>query len=105
MYNDIKKATSLTATKTASLKNKTKDHGRAAGTLGGACSGVLHHTKRVYKESIFIRTKADGYLFNTARLHGALKVWRVLIPEIMLTNDAALVSNKNWAEGTCQLGC
>ena len=44
-------------------------------------------------EGIYIRTRADGKLFNIARLHARTKVREVLIQEMLFADDAALVSH------------
>lgn len=44
-------------------------------------------------EGIYIRTRADGKLFNLARLRAKTKVMEVLIRELLFADDAALTSH------------
>nr|KAG5688525.1 hypothetical protein BaRGS_031309 [Batillaria attramentaria] len=44
-------------------------------------------------EGIYIRTRADGKLFNIARLRAKTKVREVLIREMLFADDAALTSH------------
>ena len=56
-------------------------------------SMLLRYAFRDCNEGIYIRTRADGSLFNIARLRAKTKVTEVLIREMLFADDAALTSH------------
>ena len=56
-------------------------------------SMLLQYAFADCEEGIFIRTRADGKLFNIARLRAKTKVREVLIREMLFADDAALTSH------------
>ena len=44
-------------------------------------------------DGVYIRTRADGKLFNIARLRAKTKTFEVLIRELLFADDAALASH------------
>ena len=44
-------------------------------------------------EGVFLHTRADGKLFNLARLRAKTKVIHVVIREMLFADDAALVTH------------
>ena len=45
-------------------------------------------------EGVYIRTRADGKLFNITRLRTKMKALEALIRELLFADDAALVSHR-----------
>ena len=64
-------------------------------------SMLLQYAFKDCSEGVIIHTRADGKLFNLARLRAKSKVFQVLIRELLFADDAALVSHTE--EGLQQL--
>ena len=56
-------------------------------------SMLLHYAFEDCSEGVYIHTRADGKLFNIARLRAKTKVTEVLIREMLFADDAALASH------------
>ena len=56
-------------------------------------SMLLQYAFKDCSEGIYIHTRADGRLFNIARLRAKTKVTKVLIREMLFADDAALTSH------------
>ena len=56
-------------------------------------SMLLQYAFADCEEGIYIRTRADGKLFNLARLRAKTKVMEVLIREMLFADDAADISH------------
>lgn len=56
-------------------------------------SMLLQYAFKDCDEGVFIRTRADGKLYNLARLRAKTKVLEVLIRELLFADDAALASH------------
>ncbi len=54
---------------------------------------LLRHAFSQSEDGVFIRTRSDSKLFNLARLRAKTKVRRVLIREMLFTDDAALTAH------------
>ena len=65
-----------------------------APTLYGSFFGLLlKHASDTTTEGIYLRTRSDGRLFNLARLRAKTKVREVLIRDMLLADDAAVVAH------------
>ena len=76
------------------IKSGVKQGCVLAPTLFGIFFSVL--LKYAFKDStdgIFLHTRKDGGLYNTARLKAKTKVRKVLIREMLFADDAAVVSH------------
>ena len=62
----------------------------------------LQYAFKDCSEGVYIHTRADGKLFNIARLRAKTKVTHMLIREILFADDAALTSHTEY--GLQQLG-
>ena len=56
-------------------------------------SMMLSYAFNTSTEGVFLHTRADGKLFNLARLRAKTKVRHVVIREMLFTDDAALVTH------------
>ncbi|KAL0173433.1 hypothetical protein M9458_029401, partial [Cirrhinus mrigala] len=56
-------------------------------------SMLLHYAFKDCREGVYIYTRADGKLFNIARLHAKTKVTEILIHDMLFANDAALTTH------------
>ena len=56
-------------------------------------SMLLQYAFKDCSEGVYIHTRADGELFNIARLCAKTKVTHVLIHEVLFADDAALTSH------------
>ena len=56
-------------------------------------SMLLQHAFNDCSEGVYIHTRADGNLYNIARLRAKTKVAKVLIRELLFADDAALTSH------------
>ena len=56
-------------------------------------SMMLSHAFKTSTEGVFLHTRADGKLFNLARLRANTKVRHVVIREMLFGDDAALVTH------------
>ena len=56
-------------------------------------SMLLQYAFKDCREGVYIRTRADGRLFNIARLRAKTKVTEVLIREMLFADDAALTAH------------
>ena len=56
-------------------------------------SMLLQHAFNDCSEGVYIHTRADGNLYNIARLRAKTKVAKVLIHELLFADDAALTSH------------
>ena len=58
-------------------------------------SVLLHYAFNTHEDedSVYLHTRSDGKLFNLARLRAKTKVRTILVLELMLADDAALVSH------------
>lgn len=56
-------------------------------------SMLLQYAFKDCEEGVYIHTRADGGLFNIARLRAKTKVLKVLIRDLLFADDAALVSH------------
>ena len=54
---------------------------------------LLRYAFKDCSEGVYIHTRADGKLFNIARLRAKTKVTEVLILEMLFADDAALASH------------
>ena len=64
-------------------------------------SMLLQYAFKDCSEGVYIHTRADGKLFNIARLRAKTKVTEVLIREMLFADDAALASHTRPA-AACQ---
>ena len=56
-------------------------------------SMMLSYAFNTSTEGVFLHTRADGKLFNLARLRAKTKVRHVVIREMLFADDAALVTH------------
>ncbi len=56
-------------------------------------SMLLSYTFKDSEESIHLHTRSDGNLFNLAHLKAKTKIRRVLIRELLIADDAAVVTH------------
>ena len=54
---------------------------------------VMSHALRTSEDSIYIHTRSDSKLFNLACLKAKSKICKVLIRELLFSDDAALISH------------
>ena len=54
---------------------------------------LLHYAFAYCSESVYIRTRPDGKLFNIARVRAKTKTLKVLLHELLFADDAALASH------------
>ena len=55
---------------------------------------VLRHAFGTSQEGIYLRTRADGKLFNLARLRAKTKVCEAIIRDLLFADDAAVATHK-----------
>ena len=60
---------------------------------------LLQYASKDWSKWVYINTRADGNLYNTAHLRAKTKITKVLIRELLFADDAALTSH---SEGRLQ---
>ena len=75
------------------IKCRVKQGCILAPTLFSIFSLLLSYAFRQSEDGVYLHTRSDGNLFNLARLHAKTKVRRVLIREMLFTDDAALTAH------------